>query len=142
MGAEALVRWNHPEYGFMNPGEFIPLFERIGFIRDLDYYVWTQVCRDINRWKAKGLPLVPVSINLSRRDFENPNLADRIMELIQENGIEPELIHIELTESAFSDDPKRISDCLETLHRLFLPDHPEQPGFGHPEDRHEHHPSG
>lgn len=117
VGAEALVRWNHPEYGFMNPGEFIPLFERIGFIRDLDDYVWTQVCQDINRWKAKGLPLVPVSINLSRRDFENPNLADRIMELIQENGIEPELIHIELTESAFSDDPKRISDCLETLHR-------------------------
>lgn len=101
----------------MNPGEFIPLFERIGFIRDLDRYVWMQVCRDINRWKARGLPLVPVSINLSRRDFEIPDLADQILRLIEDNGIEPELIHIELTESAFSDNPKCISDCLETLHR-------------------------
>ena len=117
VGAEALVRWIHPEYGFMNPGEFIPLFERIGFIRDLDHYVWMQVCRDINRWKAKGLPLVPVSINLSRRDFEIPDLADQILRLIEDNGIEPELIHIELTESAFSDNPKCISDCLETLHK-------------------------
>lgn len=117
VGAEALVRWIHPEYGFMNPGEFIPLFERIGFIRDLDRYVWMQVCRDINRWKARGLPLVPVSINLSRRDFEIPDLADQILRLIEDNGIEPELIHIELTESAFSDNPKCISDCLETLHR-------------------------
>lgn len=117
VGAEALVRWIHPEYGFMNPGEFIPLFERIGFIRDLDRYVWRQVCRDINRWKAKGLPLVPVSINLSRRDFENSELANQILELMREHDIPPELIHIELTESAFTDNPKRISDCLEMLHR-------------------------
>ena len=84
VGAEALVRWIHPEYGFMSPGEFIPLFERVGFIRTLDRYVWTQVGKDINRWKAQGLPLVPVSINLSRRDFESPDLADDILGLMQE----------------------------------------------------------
>ena len=116
VGAEALVRWIHPEYGFMSPGEFIPLFERIGFIRDLDRYVWTQVGKDIKRWKQQGLPLVPVSINLSRRDFENPHLADEILSLMDEMQLEPEMIHIELTESAFSDHPKRISDCLSKLH--------------------------
>ena len=117
VGAEALVRWIHPEYGFMSPGEFIPLFERVGFIRTLDRYVWTQVGKDINRWKAQGLPLVPVSINLSRRDFESPDLADDILGLMQELQLEPEMIHIELTESAFTEDPKRISDCLARLHK-------------------------
>lgn len=117
VGAEALVRWIHPEYGFMSPGEFIPLFERVGFIRTLDRYVWTQVGRDINRWKAQGLPLVPVSINLSRRDFESPELADDILSLMQELKLEPEMIHIELTESAFTEDPARISDCLARLHQ-------------------------
>ncbi len=117
VGAEALVRWNHPDYGFMNPGEFIPLFERIGFIRSLDRYVWTQVGKDINRWKEQGLPLVPVSINLSRRDFESPNLADDILNLMEELKLEPQMIHIELTESAFTENPKRISDCLARLHK-------------------------
>lgn len=117
VGAEALVRWIHPEYGFMNPGEFIPLFERIGFIRDLDEYVWNQVCDDLARWKHQGLPLVPISINLSRRDFELPDLAEQILALMEKKKVGPELIHIELTESAFSDNPKRISDCLAKLHR-------------------------
>ena len=117
VGAEALVRWIHPEYGFMSPGEFIPLFERVGFIRTLDRYVWTQVGKDINRWKAQGLPLVPVSINLSRRDFESPELADDILELMQELQLEPEMIHIELTESAFTENPERISQCLARLHK-------------------------
>ena len=117
VGAEALVRWIHPEYGFMSPGEFIPLFERVGFIRTLDRYVWTQVGKDINRWKEQGLPLVPVSINLSRRDFESPELADDILELMQELKLEPEMIHIELTESAFTENPQRISDCLSRLHK-------------------------
>lgn len=117
VGAEALVRWIHPEYGFMNPGEFIPLFERIGFIRSLDRYVWVQVFSDIVRWKNEGLPLVPVSINLSRRDFETGDLAEWILNLAARMNIDPELIHIELTESAFIDNPKLISDCLSRLHR-------------------------
>ena len=60
-GAEALVRWIHPEWGFMSPGEFIPLFEKNGFIPRLDAYVWEQVCIRLKEWREKGIPLVPVS---------------------------------------------------------------------------------
>lgn len=116
-GAEALVRWIHPELGFLNPGEFIPLFERIGFIRGLDRYILAQVCADLARWKAMGLPLVPVSVNLSRRDFDSGDLADWILNLTARMGIDRSLLHLEVTETAFSDNPQQISDCISKLHR-------------------------
>lgn len=115
-GAEALVRWIHPIYGFMNPGEFIPLFEQNGFIKQVDGYICTRVCRMIDEWKKKGIPLVPISINLSRRDFEVPNLAKRIIETADIYDVEHELLHIEITESAFSDNPEHIAEVVNTLH--------------------------
>ena len=65
-GTEALVRWIHPELGFISPGEFIPLFEKNGFISHLDQFVWEQVCIWLKEWKEKGYPLLPVSVNVSR----------------------------------------------------------------------------
>ena len=81
-GAEALVRWIHPELGFMNPGIFISLFEQNGFITRLDFFIWEEVCKALLDWKERGLPLVTVSVNVSRRDFEAPDLADKIIELV------------------------------------------------------------
>ena len=68
-GAEALVRWIHPEWGFLSPGEFIPLFEKNGFITRLDRYVWEQVCVQLKSWQEKGYPPLPVSVNVSRADI-------------------------------------------------------------------------
>ena len=115
-GAEALVRWIHPEMGFVNPGMFIPLFERNGFITRLDFYIWEEVCRELKHCKDEGLPVVPISVNVSRLDFAVPNLAGRIAELADRYGLEHALLHIELTESIYGESPERIAKVLEELH--------------------------
>ena len=115
-GAEALVRWIHPEMGFISPGVFIPLFEQNGFITKLDFYIWDAVCREIRNCLDKGIPAVPVSMNVSRLDFELPDLAEQITALVDRYGIDHSLLHIELTESAYGDDPASIADTLRSLH--------------------------
>lgn len=115
-GAEALVRWIHPDFGFMSPGAFIPLFEKNGFIRRLDEYVWQRVCEDIARWKQQGLPVVPISVNVSRRDFEDDALAEKIMTMVAGYGLEPKDIHLEITESAYTENTEHIAKAIHTLH--------------------------
>ena len=117
-GAEALVRWNHPEYGFMSPNQFIPLFERNGFITKLDCFVVEQVCNDIVRWKQDGLPLVPISINVSRRDFMEAGCLDRQLHTIDSNQIEHNLIHMEVTESLYSDNTELIISKVKEIQNL------------------------
>ncbi len=114
-GAEALIRWTHPEFGFLSPAEFIPLFEKNGFITNLDMYVFKQVCKDIRAWLDEGLNVVPVSINLSRRDFENQKLFSIISNIMKNYDIAPDLIHFEITESAFSSNIEQISDIIAKL---------------------------
>ena len=116
VGAEALVRWIHPELGFMSPGLFIPLFEKNGFISKLDFYVWEAVCKALHRWIEKGIKVVPISINVSRRDFDDVDLADKFIAMVDGYDIPHELLHIEVTESAYSDDPKIIIDTVNRLH--------------------------
>ena len=98
-GAEALVRWTHPELGFISPGDFIPLFEENGFITDLDLYVWQSVCRDLRKWQDAGIPLVPISVNASRRDFVAIDRADMVLQPVTEYRIDKSFLHIEITES-------------------------------------------
>lgn len=115
-GAEALVRWISPELGFVSPGQFIPLFERNGFITNLDFFIWEEVCKELRRCLNQGLPMVPVSINASRMDFEVPNLAGEIVALADRYGIDHALLHVELTESMYTDNPGQIERTLEELH--------------------------
>ncbi|MGN0504913.1 MAG: putative bifunctional diguanylate cyclase/phosphodiesterase [Lachnospiraceae bacterium] len=97
-GAEALTRWNHQ--GIMiSPAEFIPVFEKNGMICALDFYVLEQVCRDIVKWKEKGLRPLRVSVNFSRMHLSNPNLAEDIVAVLDRYGVERERIEIELTET-------------------------------------------
>ena len=107
-GAEALVRWNHPEYGFMAPGSFIPLFERNGFITKLDAFVLEQVCKDIKRWEQDGLPLVPISVNVSRRDFLETGCIENQFKIIDEHKVDHSLLHMEVTESLYSENTELI----------------------------------
>lgn len=118
VGAEALVRWIHPEYGFMSPGEFIPLFEKNGFITKLDLYILEQVCKDIQRWKKKKYPFVPVSVNVSRRDFLEAGCIDKQVQIIDGYGIEHAYIHMEVTESLYSENTEIIISQLKRVQEL------------------------
>ena len=116
-GAEALVRWTHPELGFVSPGVFIPIFERNGFITRLDFYVWEKVCQELRRSIDQNLPLVPISVNVSRLDFDVTDLAEQITSMANRYGIDHSLLHIELTESAYAENPRQIAETLERLHK-------------------------
>lgn len=115
-GAEALVRWIHPEIGFMNPGDFIPLFEKNGFIKKLDDFVIVEICKVLRRWLDTGKPIVPISVNLSRRDFDKDDLAEHIISIVDSYKLSHGLLHFELTESAFADNPAQITRIIKTLH--------------------------
>lgn len=114
-GAEALVRWQHPVKGFMSPAEFIPLFEKNGFITELDKFVWDATCGYIEGWIKKGCPVVPISVNVSRADIYNPDFIETILGIINKHGIKPEHIHLEITETAYTDNPAQIIDVVGKL---------------------------
>lgn len=118
IGAEALVRWLHPEKGLMMPGEFIPLFERNGFIADLDSYVWETVCRDISDLLHSGHEVVPISVNVSRTDIYNPKLASLLTALLKKYNLEARYIHLEITESAYTENPEQIISAAKQLRTL------------------------
>ncbi|MEG1570123.1 MAG: EAL domain-containing protein, partial [Clostridia bacterium] len=114
-GAEALVRWIHPQKGIIAPGEFIPVFERNGFITKLDFYVWEQVCLCLRKWIAQGKKPKPISVNVSRVHLYNPRLAENILQLVQRYELDPALLHLELTESAYTDNPTVAIDTIAQL---------------------------
>lgn len=117
-GAEALIRWNHPEYGFMSPAQFIPLFEKNGFITKIDNFVMKRVCDDLLNWQNAGIPVVPVSINISRRDFFESGWIDRQLNLIEEHKLDHSLLHMEVTESMYSENVDYIISQVKKVQDL------------------------
>ena len=116
-GAEALVRWIHPEWGFMSPREFIPLFEKNGFIPRLDQYVWERVCAQLRDWQDRGWQPLPVSVNVSRADVYQGDLEDTLVRLVEKYGIDTASLHLEITESAYAENPGQIISTVEELRR-------------------------
>ena len=114
--AEALVRWFHPTKGMISPGAFIPLFEKNGFISILDRYVWDEVCAMQQSRLDQGLATVPVSVNVSRVEFYNPALCDDIRDVVKRHNISPDLLKIEITESAYADNPVQVQEAVKKLH--------------------------
>lgn len=102
VGAEALARWRHPERGIVAPGEFIPLIERNGLVRSLDLRVWEKTAAWIRGLIDEGVQPVPVSVNVSRADIYLVDVAAELHALVERYGIEPSLIEVEITESAYS----------------------------------------
>lgn len=120
LGAEALVRWQHPKQGMIYPSEFIPLFEKNGNICRLDNYMFEEVCILIERWIENHKPVIPISVNLSRQHFKNPELLPHLSDIARKHQIPDGMIELELTESVFFDD-KRIEivkDNIKTMHQL------------------------
>ncbi len=99
VGAEALIRWEHPQYGLILPGEFIPLAEETGFITEIDKWVLRQACGQVKTWQQEYHKNIHVSINLSAIEFYQSNIVEMIKEVIEEIRVEPQLLQIELTES-------------------------------------------
>ena len=114
-GAEALVRWINDDMGFVPPGKFIPIFEKNGFITEIDHYMLEHVARDQKAWLDKGLQCVPVSVNVSRAHFIESDLAEQIRDIVDKAGAPHKYIEIELTESAFFDDKKALITTITKL---------------------------
>lgn len=115
VSAEALVRWNHPEKGMVSPGFFIPFFEHNGFIIKLDAYIREEVCRNIMELGRRGLNCVPVSVNVSRLEFYDPNLCRSIIDLTERYRLEPGMMRLEITESAYTDKPQQLLAAMKEL---------------------------
>ena len=115
VGAEALARWRHPERGIVAPGEFIPLIERNGLVRSLDLRVWEKTAAWIRGLIDEGVQPVPVSVNVSRADIYLVDVAAELHALVERYGIEPSLIGVEITESAYSERPDRIVAAFDEL---------------------------
>ena len=113
--AEALVRWIHPEYGFVSPAKFIPIFERNGFITKLDDYMLEEVSKLQASWLAQGKKLVPISVNVSRAHFSQYDLAEHICGIVDTYKVPHEFIELELTESAFFDDKQVLLNTIKKL---------------------------
>jgi EAL domain-containing protein (putative c-di-GMP-specific phosphodiesterase class I) len=124
--AEALTRWEHPVQGLVFPGRFIPLFESNGMVTDLDKYAWNEVGKFLNRRMSAGQSVVPVSINVSRVDFFATTLLDDFDEIVSNNDLDRKYLRIEVTESAYTDDPGRIIEIADALrergHKVLLDD--------------------
>ena len=116
--AEALVRWEHPQLGMLTPDQFIPIFERNGLIRRLDYHVWRQAARFMQSWKEKYDLLVPVSINISRVDLFDEELEERLIGLVREFGLSPGEFMLEITESAVIHDEKAMQTFLASMRKI------------------------
>ena len=121
VSAEALVRWNHPTKGMISPGKFVPVFERNGFIAELDLYVLEQVCKYMKRRADEGLPKFPISVNISRMSLYDPSLFDTISNITDTYDIDPQYFRIEITESAYNDNPAQLLDTVGRLREKCYP---------------------
>jgi len=116
VGAEALSRWRNPEKGLIPPGQFIPVFEKSGFITQLDEYVFEEVCAFLRRCLDRSMPVVPISVNLTRNDLFTPGFLDKLADIRDRYGIPAMYVRIEITESSALGSSHFINNALDKLH--------------------------
>jgi diguanylate cyclase (GGDEF)-like protein len=114
-GAEALLRWKHPERGMVAPSEFIPVLEETGLIVPVGEWALRRACEDLKSWQSTAPRVGPVSVNLSARLFRQPDLHERIKLLISASGVDPRLVEFEITESQLMQDPQHGIDVMRAL---------------------------
>ena len=117
-GAEVLCRWEHPDKGLIPPNDFIPLFEKNGFILKLDEYMWEEACKTIRKWIDEKKEPIPISVNISRYHLQHNDLERVLMHLIDKYQLTPEMLNLEITESLFLDNPEEMNRALERLQNL------------------------
>jgi len=114
-GAEALVRWVHPEKGQILPGRFIPVLEQNGLISEVDRYIWEKACQQLKSWKDMGREDMYISVNISPKDFYFLDIYPIFTGLVERYGIKPGCLRLEITESALSINPERQLDLINKL---------------------------
>jgi EAL domain-containing protein (putative c-di-GMP-specific phosphodiesterase class I) len=117
-GAEALLRWRHPDRGIVPPDSFIPLSEESGLIIEMGIWVLRQACEQLRRWQESGHHLARVAVNLSARQLQQEDLVARVTEIIEESGVSPHQIQLEITEGAVHRDEDRIIGTLNALQEM------------------------
>ena len=117
IGLESLVRWIHPERGLVPPNEFIPVLENSGFIANLDIYIWDKVCGCVRNWLDRGNRAVPISVNVSRIDIYTVDVVACFCGLVEKYRLDPSLIEIEITESAYAENYNIIKETVEELRK-------------------------
>lgn len=115
LGAEALVRWVHPEKGLVPPYKFISVFEKSGQIYRLDRYIWEQACRQLKEWKEQGREDIHISVNISPKDFYYVDIYKTFTELVEQYGIDPDNLKLEITETAIMTDLQQQLELLQCL---------------------------
>lgn len=118
VGAEALMRWKHPDLGELSPAEFIPIAEETGFIIKLGNWLIDQVCRDIAEWKAYGAPVVPVAVNISPIHFHRGNVRQSLLQSLTNHRLPTSLLQVELTESVVMNNQQNTLNQLQALKEL------------------------
>jgi diguanylate cyclase (GGDEF)-like protein/PAS domain S-box-containing protein len=117
-GAEALLRWQHPDYGLASPAQFIPIAEETGLIDSIGEWVLRTACAQMDRWHRRGLPRIAVSVNLSSRQFRQDSLASTIRAVLDDTGFDPQKLELELTESLLMHDVARSKAILAEIKEL------------------------
>lgn len=115
--AEVLIRWQHPDFGDVRPDFFIPLFEENGLIRQLDRYVWKEAAKQIRIWRDEFGYTIPVSVNVSRVDIFDLDFLSYLKQIVKENGIETKDLHLEITETAYTDNVDQIVAVVKELQK-------------------------
>ena len=115
IGVEALLRWQHPELGMVSPAEFIPIAEKSGLILPIGEWVMRTAVQQLARWMAGGLPSMIMAVNISAIQFRHPNLPDLVTRILQDAGVNPECLELELTEGVASNDPNRAIAIMADL---------------------------
>lgn len=118
VGLEALLRWNHSELGLVSPGKFIHLAEQTGLINPIGKWVLQTVCRQNKAWQEAGLPYVRIAVNLSIIQFQNPDIVGQIKEVLEETGLDPQYLELEITESIAMKEPEYIISVLNEFRSL------------------------
>ena len=117
-GAEALVRWNHPDLGLLQPMQFIPLAEEIGLISEIDQWVLRRACEQLKAWEAAGQGPLFITTNLSARQFQQPELAKIISDVLKETQLNPEHLGIEITETVAMQDTELTARNMSSLNAM------------------------
>lgn len=118
VGLESLVRWNHPELGPISPGDFIPIAEETGLIIPIGEWVWRKVCTKIKEWEKQGVPPIRISVNVSVQEFLQKDFDTKISLIVEEYGVKPSQIELELTESMFIHDLNSAINIMKKLRSL------------------------
>ncbi|MDO8369151.1 MAG: EAL domain-containing protein [Candidatus Nitrotoga sp.] len=117
-GAEALLRWKHPEKGFVSPAEFIPVAEETGQIIPIGEWVLRTACAQLAEWRRQGMPVFPISINLSISQLRQPQLAQMIIAVLEESGLHPKDLELEITEGVMMNEAQATMAFLDQMHEL------------------------